>query len=88
MIWALLATGLAASGFTFVVRAIVDEMNPMWLLHKPFSCDLCMNWWPSLGLGVWQAIDHSLGPGECAQLVLGATAVGVVTTKVANRLAM
>jgi hypothetical protein len=82
-----LAVGLAAAGSTFVIRAIIDTMNPTWLLSKPFACDLCMNWWASLGLGAWSAIDSAMPLGESAQLVLGATAVGVLATKAANRLA-
>lgn len=76
--------GLAAAGATFVVRAVVDELRPVLLLSKPFSCDLCMNWWASLGLVL---IDPAASFGECAQLVLASTAVGVVVTKTANRLA-
>jgi hypothetical protein len=84
MIAALLITGLTAAGATFVVRAIVDELRPALLLHKPFSCDLCMNWWSSLVAAL--VIDHAASFGECAHLVLGGTAIGVVVTKVANRL--
>lgn len=76
--------GLCAAGATFVVRAVVDELRPTLLLVKPFSCDLCMNWWASLAL---VAIDHAWPIGDCAHLVLSSTAIGVVTTKAANRLA-
>lgn len=81
----MITLGLAAAGATFVVRAVIDSANPLWLLRKPFSCDLCMNWWASLGLVM---IDPAHSFGECAQLVLASTAVGVVATKVANRLAV
>lgn len=83
----MIETGLAAAGVTFVVRAVVDELRPALLLHKPLSCDLCMNWWSSVALGAWRVIDFSLPLGECAQLVLASTAVGVLATKAANRLA-
>jgi len=79
-----LEAGLAAAGATFVVRAVVDTLRPTLLLHKPFSCDLCMNWWASIGLVL---IDHAPSVGECAQQVLGAAAVGVLAVKTANRLA-
>ena len=80
-----LTAGLAAAGATFVVRAVVDSVRPVWLLSKPFSCDLCMNWWASIAM---VAIDPAPVFGECAQLVLASTAIGVVTTKAANRLAV
>jgi hypothetical protein len=80
-----LTLGLAAAGATFVVRAVADSVRPTLLLIKPFSCDLCMNWWSSLAL---VAIDPADSFGECAQLVLASTAIGVVTTKVSNRLAL
>lgn len=82
-----LTIGLAAAGSTFVVRAIVDEFRPELLLVKPFSCDLCMNWWGSLGLTLMSAIDSGLGAAACVESVLAGTAVGVLATKTANRLA-
>ena len=81
----MITLGLAAAGATFVVRAVVDELRPTLLLRKPFSCDLCMNWWSSLALTL---IDPAASFGECAQLVLASTAVGVIATKAANRLAV
>lgn len=81
----MITLGLAAAGATFVVRAVADELRPTLLLRKPFSCDLCMNWWASLGLVM---IDPPSSFGECAQLVLASTSVGVIATKAANRLAM
>ena len=81
-----LTIGLAAAGSTFAVRAVVDELRPVLLLQKPFSCDLCMNWWASVGLTTISMIDSGIGISGTVQSVLGGTAIGVVTTKVANRL--
>lgn len=83
----MIEAGLAAAGITFVVRAIADELRPTLLLYKPLSCDLCMNWWGSVALGAWRVIDLGTPIGESAQLVLASTAVGVLATKAANRLA-
>lgn len=48
------AVGIAASGATAIIRAVVPQT---WLLHKPLSCDLCMSWWSSLALTATLATD-------------------------------
>lgn len=78
--------GLATSGLTAVVRAVIDSANPLWLLEKPFSCDLCMSWWSSIALtGAWAAHEGiALVPGMLA--VLGSVGVALTVTKAATRL--
>lgn len=75
--------GLIAAGTTLIVRALVPQL---WLLVKPFSCDLCMSWWSSLvsmiGLmSVQSDLDTTALPA-----VLGGVAVSVVLLKAVNRL--
>ena len=75
-------TGLSAAGAALVVRAVLAEWLPLWLLVKPFSCDLCMSWWGSVA---FSALAH--GPTfDAAWPVLGGTAASVLTLKVVNHL--
>lgn len=78
--------GLAASGLTAVVRAVVDHARPLWLLEKPLSCDLCMSWWASLALVLAWSLHESLAPIPAMLAVLGSVGVGLVVTKAATRL--
>jgi hypothetical protein len=77
--------GLAAAGATFVARAVMQEIRPLWLLYKPLSCDLCMNWWASCAgvIAAWEHVPQSPAAGV---VLLGATGVGVIATKAASRL--
>jgi hypothetical protein len=78
--------GLVAAGITATVRAVIDSANPLWLLEKPFSCDLCMSWWSSIAIVIaWAAHDGlELVPGTLA--VFGSIAVALCVTKAATRL--
>jgi hypothetical protein len=76
---AILAIGFAAAGLALVVRALVPTL---WLLIKPFSCDLCMSWWGSvvftLLAGEW-SVDALTG-------LFGGVAVSVAMLKVVSSL--
>jgi hypothetical protein len=76
-------TGMSAAGAAFVVRAVLADWLPRWLLLKPFSCDLCMSWWGSLAFaGVHGGADWpSLWP------VPGAVALSLLVLKTHARLA-
>lgn len=78
--------GLAASGLTATVRAVVDTANPLWLLEKPFSCDLCMSWWSAIALVVAWAAHDGLGFIPAMLAVFGAVGVALPVTKAATRL--
>ena len=76
--------GLAASGVTFIVRALVPQM---WLLHKPLACDLCMSWWSALAVTGWSIWCGDVGLSQSVVAVLGGVGVSVLAVKTANRLA-
>ena len=78
--------GLAASGLTAVIRAVVQEVRPLWLLHKPLSCDLCMSWWSSLAITVPSTLAGELTVHQSVVTVLGGVGVSLVSVKVANRM--
>lgn len=83
-----LTLGLAAAGLTFTARALVPQD---WLLVKPWSCDLCMNFHSSwiLGIAAIATPGTPMPPlGDCAQLLMASTAVGILATKAANRLSI
>ncbi len=83
---AILIAGLCAAGATAVIRAVVPQL---WLLFKPFSCDLCMSWWTALGTTAILAVDSDDLRGVSAALtVLGGVAVALLVTKAANRLSI
>lgn len=71
--------GLAAAAAATIVRALVPTL---WLLIKPFSCDLCMSWWSSLALGLMAYSDISYP----IHVLLVATTTSMFTLKVLNRL--
>lgn len=82
-----LILGLASSGLTNVIRAIVPQE---WLLVKPWSCDLCMSFHGVWVMGLVTFIDSSAPmptTGECGLLLTASTAVSLVSTKIINRLA-
>lgn len=78
-----LTIGLIAAGITSVVRAVVPQL---WLLVKPFACDLCMSWWCAwLGAIVLQ-IQTPIGFWGVLPAVLGAVPVSLLLLKVVGRL--
>lgn len=81
---ALLAVGFASSGITFVVRAAVPQL---WLLAKPFSCDLCMSFWSSLAVTAWLARSGDVGPEQSVVACCGGIGVAVLMVRTANRVA-
>lgn len=78
--------GFAAAGITATVRAVVDTANPLWLLEKPFSCDLCMSWWSSVAIVVAWAAHEGLAFVPATLAVFGAVGVALPVTKAATRL--
>lgn len=79
-----LLVGLAASGVTFIARALAPQT---WLLHKPLACDLCMSWWASLAITGWLLWIGDVGQAQSVVAVLGGVGVSVLAVKTANRLA-
>lgn len=86
--FAAILLGFGAAGWTAVSRAIVPQL---WLLTKPFGCDLCMSWWCSLAMyfvgrlgaspGEWQSLSQ-------APVMIGATVlVSLTLLRVSARLA-
>lgn len=80
-----LLCGLSAAGLTAAVRAVVQEIRPLWLLYKPLSCDLCLSWWGSVAsvIAAWEYVPQS---SSGAVVVLGSTGVGLLAVKAAVRL--
>jgi hypothetical protein len=70
--------GIAAAGAVNVVRAVVPTL---WLLVKPFSCDLCMSWWSSLAVTIAYATVSPVTVLEAAIAVLGGTALSLILVK-------
>lgn len=72
--------GLSAAGAALVIRAVIPTL---WLLVKPFSCDLCLSWWGSLAIAVLR------GGADWSALwpVPGAVAMSVLALKTHARLA-
>lgn len=95
MLTTILAVGLAAAGFTAIVRATAPMAL---LLRRPVSCDLCMSWWGALiGVGIlhhdmllagtqWTH-DGIVAALTFMGLVFGAVAVALFTLKATQRLA-
>ena len=78
--------GFAAAGAVAVVRAVVQELRPLWLLAKPLSCDLCMSWWASVGLVLFAlAVGHA-SPVDAGLAVLASTGVCLPLVRGSNRL--
>lgn len=75
--------GLSAAAIALIIRALVPTM---WLLHKPFSCDLCMSWWSSVALSMW-AFFGEYGSLSSVSTLLGSVTVSVLALKGSNRLA-
>lgn len=75
--------GLAASGTTAIIRAVVPQL---WLLRKPLSCDLCMSWWSSLAITGTLASVDPVSLAQSVAVVTGGVGVALVATKASNRL--
>ena len=82
----ILVLGLAAAGAVAVVRAVVQEVRPMWLLLKPLSCDLCMSWWASVAVVLFALIIEALALPVAPLAVLASTAVSLACVRGSNRL--
>ena len=83
-----LILGLAASGVTNIVRAVVPQH---WLLVKPWSCDLCMSFhssWAMLLVTLFDTAAPLPTIGECGLIVSASTAAALVVTKIINRLSI
>lgn len=80
---AILVVGASAAGIALTIRAVLADWLPLWLLVKPFSCDLCMSFWGALGFVVlrdgvaWSSLWS----------VPGAVALSVLVLKTHARLA-
>ncbi len=81
-----LVLGLAAAGAVAVVRAVVQEVRPMWLLAKPLSCDLCMSWWASVALVLFSLVVGTLSLPVAPLAVLASTGVSLACVRGSNRL--
>lgn len=79
------AVGIAASGATAIIRAVVPQT---WLLHKPLSCDLCMSWWSSLALTATLATVEPMPIAQSVVVVAGAVGAALLITKTTNRLSV
>jgi len=77
------AVGLCAAGSALIVRAVVPQL---WLMAKPFSCDLCMSWWSAVVSSVAVATLDGAGPLTAGVAAVGGTALSVVLLKATNRL--
>ena len=82
----ILVLGLAAAGAVAVVRAVVQEVRPMWLLEKPLSCDLCMSWWASVAVVLFALVIEALALPVAPLAVLASTAVSLGCVRGSNRL--
>jgi hypothetical protein len=78
--------GLAAAGAVAVVRAVVMDRWPMWMLEKPLSCDLCMSWWASVAVVLFALVAGRLDLLDAPLAALGSTAVSLATVRGSNRL--
>lgn len=78
--------GLAASGLTSIVRAVVPQS---WLLVKPWSCNLCMSFHGSWVMLLVTSIDTAAPLptiGEAGLLIAASTAVALLVTNAVSRL--
>jgi hypothetical protein len=82
----ILVLGLAAAGAVAVVRAVVQEVRPIWLLEKPLSCDLCMSWWASVAVVLFALVIEALALPVAPLAVLASTAVSLACVRGSNRL--
>jgi hypothetical protein len=78
--------GLVAAGGVAVLRAIVMDVRPMWMLEKPWSCDLCCSWWCSVAAVTFYGIAIGLSVPEALLAVLASTGVSLATVRGSNRL--
>lgn len=78
-----LMLGFAAATVATIIRAFVPTL---WLLVKPFSCDLCMSWWSSLVLSVAVTVQHPMALTDAGLMILAATAVSMLLLKTYSRL--
>lgn len=78
-----LLIGFAAATSAIIVREFVPAL---WLLRRPFSCDLCMSWWMSVGLYVFDLTRAPWPVYNPPLVVLAATLLSIVLLKVVNRL--
>ena len=86
MLLAVLMLGLAASGLTAILRAVVQEVAPDRLLEKPLSCDLCMSFWSTIALvGLWCA-EEPMPWIQAPLAICGAVGVSLLSVKAASRL--
>lgn len=83
LFFAALLLGLAAAAAATIIRAFVPQL---WLLFKPWSCDLCMSWWCSLALSVLVTVYADLALVIVPILLLASTAVSMTVLKIHNRL--
>jgi hypothetical protein len=77
-----IAWGLTSAGTASVIRAVVPAT---WLLVKPFSCDLCISFWPSFAQAMW-AIHQGCGNVDSGRALLGATMISILAIKSAHKL--
>ena len=85
----LLATivcGLAAAGLTATIRAVLHDHKPERLLEKPFSCDLCMSFWSSLGFSITLAFTGDIPLHLVPLATFGGVGVALILVKAASRL--
>ena len=80
--------GLAASGLTAVIRAVVQEARPLWLLEKPLSCDLCMSWWSSLVFVIVLLLAREISALQSVVALFGGVGISLLSVKAANRLSV
>lgn len=77
------ATGFAAAGLALVIRAVVPTL---WLLVKPFSCDLCMSWWGSVAFTGLRVVGQGVSTIDALPDLFGSVATSVVVLKVVGKL--
>lgn len=72
-----------AAGATFIMRKLVPQL---WLMVKPWSCDLCMSWW-SAWLGVViKSVNDYVPLDQAIFAVPASVGLSVLMVKAANRL--
>jgi hypothetical protein len=82
-----LLLGLVAAGSVDVIRAVLMEVRPMWLLVKPWSCSLCMSWWCSVAAVTFYGVTIGLTVPDALLATLASTAVSLGVVRGSNRLA-
>lgn len=86
LLGAVFVVGLAASGITAIIRAVVQEIRPTLLLVKPLSCDLCMSWWSSVVVTICLLAAREVHGLQSVVAILGGVGVSLLSVKTANRL--